>query len=99
MGTDIDWKIIQGINFDSIEVPDEYDGDIDQFIDDLGLDYISPYYDSDIELQVFGILLYKGDSPKAIDPEDLLIKVIKAKEKLKELGITESKTYVSQHIW
>lgn len=108
MGIDIGWKIIQGAPLEAWEqaigedeqMIDNFDGDLVWFLQEgLGIDSVSPSYDSDSADRIFGVELAHGDYPKDIDLRELSDKAISIAHELEAKYGVKTTTVCSQDVW
>jgi hypothetical protein len=97
MGIDIDGKLLIGCPVCDLEIPEEYDCReyVDNLCDEYGMDYASPYYDSDVFDHMVGFKLEQGD--KTLD--DFLNYIKNQGEKFKEITGIEPKLMGLAHVW
>jgi hypothetical protein len=108
MGIDIGWKIIQGAPLEAWEealgedeqMIDNFDGDLAWFLEEgLGINSVSPRYDSDSSERVFGVELAKGDYPKDINLRELSDRAVEIAQELEAKYGVKTTTVCSQDVW
>lgn len=108
MGIDIGWKIIQGAPLEVWEealgedeqMIDNFDGDLVWFLQEgLGIDDVSPRYDSDSSERIFGVELAHGEYPKDINLQELNDKAISVAIELEAKYGIKTTTVCSQNVW
>lgn len=108
MGIDIGWKIIQGAPLEAWEealgedaqMIDNFDGDLVWFLQEgLGIDDVSPRYDSDSSERIFGVELAYGEYPKDINLDELRDKALSVAMELEAKYGIKTTTVCSQNVW
>lgn len=98
MGVDYSAKLIYGLPSEEVpELLDDSEGDYAYY--DLGLDRVSPYFDSDQDAWIIGVTIAKSRdyTPTEVNLEELPAKLEAAKKKFFEVTGKEGKLYLSPH--
>lgn len=98
MGVDYRAQLIYGLPSEEVsDLLDDSGGDCAYY--DLGLDCVSPYYDSDTEDWIIGVTISKSRdyTPTELSLEELPAKLEAAKKKFFDVTGKEGKLYLSPH--
>lgn len=105
MGMDINGGIIVGACGEDLEVPEDYvseytpDEDLllDEWAEEVGLDYFSERYDADDDERVYGFILKNGWKEEELD--EFLSIVRQKMAEFKELSGVEAKLFGMQDVY
>lgn len=100
MGIDTSACLIWGVEANELEYDEEVWDDLYEYVEGMGLDRASPYYDSDIYENIIGIPLGYACTygAREIDAEGLPEAISNAASRFKELTGLEGRLYLSPHI-
>ncbi len=97
MGIDYDGGMIVGELGSYLSVPDDFDGNMHDFIEEHDMDTMSLYFDADTDYQYIG---FKVPNIMVADLDSVWINGIKSKaEKFEELFGVPAKLVGTQNIW
>ena len=96
MGIDIGCAIVVGLPADDLELED--DVDLYDFIEDNGLEYTSPWYDSGVSQGVVGYFVADTGRYNDYDLTTLNDNIHKAMTKFVELTGQQPRLYLSNHV-
>jgi hypothetical protein len=97
MGIDYDGGMIVGELGRKLEVPDEFDGNMNDYIEEHDMDAMSLYFDADTDYQYIG---FKVPNVMVSELDGDWLTDVKAKaEKFEELFYVPAKLVGTQNIW
>jgi len=95
MGIDIDSRLMIGLAYDDLVEGLDEETDAYEWIEELGLDSASPYYDADMNACIYGISVNAWGNTIA----EVIQGLNEAAEEFASLTGKQGKVFQSQHVW